>query len=273
MINSAEILDKLKRIRADHQPVVIAGVGCGLTARAAASGGADLLAVYSTAIYRIQGLPAALSFLPYDNANDITFSASAAVMANAGDVPVLFGLGVHDPRTTPEKLVNMALSLGAVGVLNEPFVGMYGHQLSNELEKSGFGFSREVELIQNAVHRGLITLGWVFNQEEAMRMVDVGTHILGIILAITRDESGDDDQSILVDDAIQRIDSIVTNVKRIRDDIIILGHGGPLNSPAVVGEVMERTHIDGIFTGSTGERFPIENGVADAVRQYKKMLG
>ena len=45
-------------------------VGCGLTAKAACSGAADIIAVYNTAVYRVRGLPTSLAFLPYDDTNE-----------------------------------------------------------------------------------------------------------------------------------------------------------------------------------------------------------
>jgi predicted TIM-barrel enzyme len=58
------------------KPIIAAGVGCGLTARGASAGGADVLAVYNTAIYRIRNLPSILAFLPGDDPNTMTCDAA-----------------------------------------------------------------------------------------------------------------------------------------------------------------------------------------------------
>ena len=92
------IVASFRDVIAQSRPVIMAGVGSGLTAAGAARGGAHLIAAYSTAVYRCRGLPSVLSFLPYDNANDLAFSVAADVIAQAGDCPVILGLGVHDPR-------------------------------------------------------------------------------------------------------------------------------------------------------------------------------
>ena len=63
-------IKSLLEVRQAGKPIIAAGVGSGLTAKGAVMGGADLLAVYNTAVYRIQGLPTALAFLPYDDANE-----------------------------------------------------------------------------------------------------------------------------------------------------------------------------------------------------------
>ena len=86
---------KLSSSARAKKPLIIAGVGCGLTARGASEGGADLLAVYNTAIYRIRNLPSILAFLPGDDPNALTRATAAEVVANAGDRPVLLGFAVR----------------------------------------------------------------------------------------------------------------------------------------------------------------------------------
>lgn len=265
-------LVKLNAMRTEAKPIVIAGVGCGLTARAAVLGGADLIAVYSTAVYRVKGLPAALSLLPYDNANDITFSVVPEVLANAGDVPVLIGLGAHDPKTTPDRLVDKAKSFGAAGILNEPFLGVYNIELRRQLEASGFGYSKEVELIEYATKSGLINLAWVFNSAEAIRMVNAGAQMIGGMVAITEKDHPTLSHTERMEAALISIREIVDSVKDFREEVIVLGHGGPLNTPETVAKAIEQTQMDGYFTGSTGERYPVENAVSKAIAQYKKIV-
>ncbi|MCP4329460.1 MAG: phosphoenolpyruvate hydrolase family protein [Alphaproteobacteria bacterium] len=138
-----EISARFKGSIDSGRPLIMAGVGSGLTARGAVKGGADLLAAYSTAVYRCRGLPSLLSFLPYDNANDLTFAVAPDVLAHAGVCPVILGLGAHDPGQPIENLLDAVESLGAAGVMNEPFVGMYGQEIKAELDAAGLGFQRE----------------------------------------------------------------------------------------------------------------------------------
>ena len=263
-------IEALLEVRKSGNPVIIAGIGSGLTAKGAVGGGADLLAVYNTAVYRIQGLPTALAFLPYDNANDLTISTAPEVMANAGDTPVLLGFGAHDPRKPVPMLVEMAEKLGAAGVTNEPFLGLYGYELRVQLENAGIGFVRELELINYAVSRDMIALGWVFSVEEAQEMVKAGAQIVGAMAGgITAGGSAGGVQTSSIDQAVDQIGAVVDAVKAFSQDILVLGHGGPLADPESVSEVLWRTGADGYATGSSGERVPVERGVAEAIRQFK----
>lgn len=263
----------LLEIRMAGRPVIMAGVGSGLTAKGAAQGGADLLAVYNTAVYRIQGLPTALAFLPYDDANQLTMSTAPEVMANAGDTPVLLGFGAHDPRKPVPMLVDHAERLGAAGVTNEPFLGLCGYELRVQLENAGIGFVRELELVEHAVSRGLLTLGWVFSTEEAHEMVKAGAQIIGAMAGgITAGGSAGGVQTASIDQAVEQVGAVVEAVKTYSQDILVLGHGGPLADPESVSEVLRKTGADGYATGSSGERVPVEQGVAETIHQFKSIV-
>lgn len=270
-MNKNFFITELHDKRNNNQPIIGAGVGCGLTARAAVLGGVDFLAVYSTAIYRVRGLPSALSLLPYDNANEITFSTATEVLANADKVPVLFGLGAHDPRTTPKLLVDKAVSMGASGVINEPFIGIYNNSLINQLNNGKYGFSREIEMLDYAANKGLLTLGWVFNSHEAEVMVNAGVGIIGAIVGPTHTGLVREEETDVLKNEIDTIRNIVNTVRSLSKEIIILGHGGSLNNPRTVAEVLSQTHMDGYFTGSTGETMPVEKSIAATIREYKNM--
>jgi len=130
------------------RPIIASGVGCGLTAQGAMQGGADLLAVYNTAVYRIRNLPSILAFLPGEDPNQVTRTAAVEVVANAGRCPVLLGFAAHNPQLSLERLLDEATALGGAGVTNEPFTGLYGETFRIALERAGCGFSREVQLIE-----------------------------------------------------------------------------------------------------------------------------
>ncbi len=171
------IIASLRDIVAQARPIVMAGVGSGLTAAGAANGGAHLIAAYSTAVYRCRGLPSVLSFLPYDNANDLAFSVAADVVEQAGACPVILGLGVHDPRAAVDGLLDRVEAFGAVGIMNEPFVGMYSAEIRADLDTAGFGFRREVALVERAATRNMLAYAWAFTPDEAREMVGSGARV------------------------------------------------------------------------------------------------
>lgn len=252
--------------------IVVAGVGSGATAKAAKLGGADILATYNTAVYRIQGVPTAMAFLPYDDCNALALQVAPQVLANAGDTPVLLGVGAHDPRRNLEKLVDQAIELGMSGITNEPFIGMYEGDIRNQIEAAGLGFSREVELINIASKKELITLAYSFTPEEAIKMVNAGADFIGAMVGgVTSGGKAGGADTVSLEDAIVTINKIVEAVKSIGKNTPVLVHGGPLNNVSTVSEVLNRTAAAGYITGSTGERLPIEQSVKEAIAGFKSL--
>lgn len=270
-VSSAAILRRLRASVDAGCPLVVAGVGSGLTARGAVSGGADVLAAYSTAIYRIRGLSTALAFLPYDDANALTLGVAREVILNAGTVPVLLGFGAHDPRWPLDVLLDKAEEIGAAGVTNEPFIGIYGTDLRAQLEAAGLGFSRELALIKQAVARGMLALGWAFNAHEAKEMAKVGAQLIGAMVGVTAGGPAGGTPLMSIDLAVESVCAMAQAAKEIREDAIVLAHGGPFNDPRSVAVLLASAPVDGYVTGSTAERMPVEAAVGEAIRQFKNV--
>lgn len=258
------ILSRLRGARDTGRSLVVAGVGSGLTARGALQGGADALACYNTAVYRVRNLPSVLAFLPYDDANALTIGVAPEIIAAANGLPVLLGLGAHDPRWSVTDLVDRAAALGASGVTNEPFVGIYSAPFRAQLDAAGCGFQRELELISEGEARGLLSLGWAFDEEGIRAMVQAGAHIVGAMLGFSVSPADVD-----VAAAVRTLDSMAAAALEEDPEVLVLAHGGPIGTPAAFQAALRDSRIHGIVTGSSAEREPVAQGVADAVRLFR----
>ncbi|WP_054951788.1 phosphoenolpyruvate hydrolase family protein [Flaviflexus massiliensis] len=246
--------------------IVAAGVGCGLTAAGAVAGGVDLLACYSTAIYRAAGLPSALAFLPYDDPNELVRSALPEILAVAGDVPVIAGVGAHDRRERLPQLVDELKSSGVAGVTNEPFVGIYSGELREHLELAGLGYSMELKLAKLAVEREMLCLGWAWNEEEARKMAATGASHVGLMLGITS-PSRDVEEIQQAHTLLARMNDVV---REENPDALTLIHGGLLSDPDSVRDALEASGADGFLGGSALETTPVIQGISAAVQSYKE---
>lgn len=262
-MNRDKMLAPLLARRATGKAIVAAGVGSGITAAAACAGGADLLATYGTAVYRILGVPTVLAFLPYDDANKLTLELLPVVVERAAGTPVIGGLGAHDPRRSLASLVGAARDAGAAGVTNEPFAGIYGPAFRAELERTGYGFARELEMLLLASRTGMLTMGWAFEPDEARRMAAVGVDVIGTMTGITGAGSGEG--------AIDAFGAMVRAARDERPEAIVLLHGGPLVDPPSVAAAIAATGADGYATGSTAERAPVHEGVREAVAAFRRI--
>ena len=257
---------RLRSLVDTGSPILVAGVGSGITARGAVDGGADVLAAYHTAIFRIRNLPTVLSLLPGEEPNRMTFGVAPEVVASAGDRPVVLGLSAHDPRVHIEALLDRVEALGAVGVTNEPFIGVYGEAMRHELDRVGCGFARESALIKAAARRGLLTLGWACDSAEARALADAGADLLGAMIGFTSTATVAPGDIVA---AVAAVRSIAEAAIAAAPDIIVLAHGGVLNEPAAVATVMRESGVHGYITGSSAERQPIAAGMAQSIRQFR----
>ena len=249
-------------------PYIVVGVGSGLTAVAAVHGGADALAVYSTATYRVRGLPTALSFLPYENCNQVAFDALAEVMRalpQENRPPVIVGLGAHNPVENLSDLIRKARDLGADGVLNEPFISIYGEEIASTMERAGLGFGRETRMLEMAGEMGLATFGWAFNADQAATLAEIGVDTVGAMAGISRNAN-----TIDLEKEIKRLSDICDAAKARNGSCRVLGHGGPFTSPETIGKLLAQTELDGFATGSNIEREIVHHAVCEAVSALKR---
>lgn len=251
---------------------VAVGVGCGLTAAGAVAGGADLLACYSTAVYRAKGLPSALAFLPYDNPHDLVRGVLGDVVSVAGDIPVVAGVGAHDPRLHLTDQVLAMCDLGAAGVTNEPFVGIYEGDLRAQLEAAGLGYDKELELARAAVQAGKLMLGWAWNVDEAARMAATGASHIGLMLGITAGGKLGSRAAISPAESFDLLAAMHQAARRENPAAVTLIHGGPLHEPSSVAEALHHSGADGYLGGSSLERLPVLEGMTTAVRRFRDAL-
>lgn len=240
---------------------VIVGAGSGLTARAAASAGAEAIACYSTAMYRIKGLPTALSFLPYDDCNALTLGILPEIRSAVPEsIPLIVGVGAHDPRINLARHVSRVAELGGTGVMNEPFLGIYGESIRTALDVAGLGFQRELDLLKTAVGLGLTTLAWVFTADQAVRLAGMGATYIGAMAGIMAEGPTGDEEMAYVS---AELGAIAQAARAENDAVTVLGHGGPLNTAENCRRIVVDAGLDGVVTGSNGERKPAHDGIVN----------
>jgi predicted TIM-barrel enzyme len=252
-------------------PVLLFGAGTGLTARSAEIGGADIIAVYSTAIYRMRGLPSLLAFLPYSDANAEVKRMAREILPAVKDAPCIVGIGAHDPSLNLERFMDEMLDMGFSGVTNEPFAGIYGPLFASQLEDAGIGFSREVELVRLARRKNIFSVAWTFTAEEARRMAGAGADVIGAHVGVTAGGTTGAKAVPDVQAAAESVQAMCEAAHRVDPDILMITHGGPFKGPETAEYSIVHTGAAGYAAGSSGERLPTETAVSEVARRYKAM--
>jgi predicted TIM-barrel enzyme len=253
------------------KPIFMFGAGTGLTAKCAELGGADLIGIYSTAFYRMQGISSMMAWLPYSNSNDELINSSKYILNVVKKVPCIAGIGAHDPTRSIDNFVDEVMNLGFSGVCNEPFVGMYGKPFSSMLEQANIGFSKEVELISIANKKNIFSLAWAFDVKEAIAMTKAGADIIGAMIGLTSGGLTGAKKTITLEEATEEVRKICEAVKKYNKDAIVITHGGPFENPETAEYSIVNTQALGYASGSSGERIPTESAVIEIVKKYKSM--
>ena len=271
MFTRQRILERLHGQKVAGRAILMFGAGTGLTARCAELGGADLIGIYSTAFYRMQGKASLLAWLPYADVNAELLRRAPEILSAVRETPCIAGLGAHDPNRSIDVLLDEVTRLGFSGVTNEPFSSMYGLAFSAELEVAGIGFSREVRLVARARERDIFSLAWVFNPDEARRMAEAGADVVGAMVGVTAGGLTGAQKTVGLEEGVELVQGMCQAARAVRPDIIVLTHGGPFKDPDSAGYSIAHSEADGYAAGSSGERLPTERAVIDTTARYKEI--
>jgi predicted TIM-barrel enzyme len=163
-------------------------------------------------------------------------------------------------------------SLGFAGVQNFPTVGLIDGLFRQNLEETGMSFSKEVDMIAAARELDLLTTPYVFNPQEAVAMTRAGADVLVAHMGLTTKGLIGARTAKTLDDCVRAIQEIHDAARAVRDDVLVICHGGPISEPEDAGYVLERTRgVVGFFGASSMERLPTERAITETVRRFKEL--
>jgi predicted TIM-barrel enzyme len=269
--------DVLRRLRTEisqGRPIVGAGAGTGISAKFAEQGGADLIIIYNSGRFRMAGHGSLAGLLAYGDANAIVKEmGEREILPVVRDVPVIAGVMGTDPLRRMEHLLAELDALGFSGINNFPTVGLIDGRFRMELERTGMGFSKEVEMIRAAHEHGFFTCVYVFNANEAAAMAEVGADavIAHVGLTVGGSIGLSDNDALSLDKAPAVVQAIADAAKRIKRDVLVLCHGGPIATPEDAAYVLSRCDALGFVGASSMERLPVETAIATTTRAFKSI--
>ena len=263
-------LSRLRANATDGRPIIGAGAGTGLSAKAAEAGGVDLLIIYNSGRYRMAGRGSLAGLLPYGDANAIVVDMASEVLPVVRDTPVLAGVCGTDPFRLMGPFLDQLGAMGFTGVQNFPTVGLYDGVFRQNLEETGMGFALEIDMIRTAHDKGLLTAPYVFDAEQAAAMTDAGADVLVPHVGLTTSGSIGATTALTLDDAVTAVQRMRDAAVAVDPDVLVLCHGGPIAEPADAQYVLDHTTgIAGFFGASSMERLPTEKAIAAQAAAFK----
>ena len=134
------------------------------------------------------------------------------------------------------------------------------------------GYEKEVEMIGMAHDMELLTTPYVFNPDEAEKMTQAGADILVAHMGLTTNGSIGAQTAKSLEECVSLIDEIVASAKSIRDNIIVLCHGGPIAEPEDAAFILKNCRdLDGFYGASSMERLPTERAIKGQTEAFTKI--
>jgi len=269
-----EVVARLRWQTAAGRAIVGAGAGTGISAKFIERGGADLIIVYNSGRFRMAGHSSMCGLLALGDANQIVMEmGEREVLPVVRDTPVIAGVNGTDPTRRMSTLLLDIQAAGFSGVNNFPTVGLFDGRIRQELEASGMGFEREVEMIGTAHDLGLFTVVYVFTPDEAKAMAAVGADAVIAHMGLTVGGSNgmDSDGAFTLDAACARVQAVGEAALGENPQVIVLCHGGPITTPADAAHVLAHTKAVGFVGASSMERLPVEVALTDTTAEFKNI--
>lgn len=265
-----QILRRLRQQIAQGQPIIGGGAGTGISAKCAEAGGIDLIIIYNSGRYRMAGRGSLAGMMPYGDANAIVQEMAREVLPVVRKTPVLAGVCGTDPFRIMKLFLREIQAMGFSGVQNFPTVGLIDGTYRQGLEETEMGYDKEVEMIREARELGLLTCPYVFTESEAEAMARAGADILIPHMGLTTKGSIGAKSSMTLEEAAGRVQALHDAARKVRPDILVLCHGGPISEPEDAAWIMSHTRgIVGFFGASSIERLPTEVAITEGVKRFK----
>jgi predicted TIM-barrel enzyme len=267
-----EILKKLYAKAAAGIPIIGGGAGTGISAKCEEIGGIDIIVIYNTGRYRMAGRVSITGLFAYGDANAIVMDMAREVLPVVRHTPVLAGVNATDPFRLMPLFLKQVRDAGFSGVQNFPTVGLFDGIMRANMEATGLGYDKEVEMIRLARAMDLLTTPYCFNEEEATAMAMAGADIIVAHVGLTTGGTIGAAVAMTMDEAIDTTLRIAAAARKVRPDILVICHGGPFDDPENVKQAMERMPgVNGFYGATSMERLPVERAITAQVRDFARM--
>ena len=266
------LLKKFRDMVTRGEPIVGGGAGTGLSAKCEEAGGVDLIVIYNSGRYRMAGRGSLAGLMPYGDANAIVLEMAGEVLPVVTKTPVLAGVNGTDPFRDMDIFLDQLKVLGFAGVQNFPTVGLIDGTFRVNLEETGMSYGLEVDMIATAHKKDLLTTPYVFNEGEAEAMAKAGADIIVCHLGLTTGGAIGAQTGRKLNACPALIDAWAAAAIKVRPDILILAHGGPIAEPGDADFIMKSTKTcHGFYGASSMERLPVETALTEQVRRFKSI--
>jgi predicted TIM-barrel enzyme len=266
-----EFIDRLWRTVKTGKPLVMTGAGNGIAAKFIEKGGIDILGVYNTGYFRMQGYGSLAGMLPIMDNNELIYNmGKREVLPQVKEVPVIAGVAGVDPLRDMRLFLQDLHHIGYSGVHNFPTVAWFDGEFRRTLEGTGLGYEHELSMINTARDLDMLTIGYAFNMEDAKRLFSEAPPDIYIFHAgITRGGSTGYSEGRGIEEMAELSQEHYDFARSQKPDVFLLAHGAALSGPDTAQYMVTHTDCHGVQLGSAIERMAVELPLEERAAAFK----
>ncbi|HKK76538.1 MAG TPA: phosphoenolpyruvate hydrolase family protein [Saprospiraceae bacterium] len=268
------IMSKLKKKVENRIPIFIASAGSGLVAQLLEKAGADCINTFSGARLRSNGMGTMSMLWPILDSNKQTmdYTREDIMPAIKGDAFICACLNANDPLKDMRMVLNDCKAMGVYSVSNiGPSVSYVDKdsEIYRVLTKSGITFDNEIEMLKLAKEMDMVSIGLAFNMEDSLRMVEEAQpDIFCFHAGTTKGGLKGYDSGETIEETAARTEEANKELRKLKPDVMLIAHGAAMSNPEDAQYMLNHTSVDGIWTGSSTERIPIEKAVLSTAKEF-----
>ena len=238
--NAKEVVERLQNEIKAGRPLFMPNCGMGISAKFQEKGGADLICISPTSWWRLKGMGSLAAFLPYSDVNQILFELAKDIIPVVKKTPVISLSGPHNPLLEHRIHLKKLWDMGISGVNPLPSE-LYDQSFRDQIEHIGMGWSQEVEFIRIAHEMNMFTFGYASNPGEATDLANAGADIVGSHLGATKGGDIGAETKLTLEKSAELSQQIFDAAKKVKKDVILFAHGGPMEDPVAVEYILKYT--------------------------------
>ena len=118
----------------------------------------------------------------------------------------------------------------------------------------------------------MLTTPYVFSADEATAMAAAGADIIVAHMGLTTGGNIGAETAPKLTDCPRLIAEWAAAARKVRKEVIVLCHGGPISSPADAAYILRNTEgINGFYGASSMERLPTEQALTAQTKSFKSI--
>ncbi len=269
-----EIMTKLRKKVDARLPIFIASAGSGLVAQLLEKAGADCINTFSGARLRSNGMGTMSMLWPILDSNKQTldYTREDIMPAIKGDSFICACLNANDPLKDMRMVLQDCKNMGVYAASNiGPSISYVDKdsEIFRVLTKSGITLDNEIAMLNLAREMDMVSVGLAFNMEDSIKMMEEAQpDIFCFHAGTTKGGLKGYDSGETIEGTAARTEEANQVLRKIKPDVMLIAHGAAMSNPEDAQYILDHTSVDGIWTGSSTERIPIEKAVYSTAKEF-----